>query len=162
MRIGIDIDDTISKTYEDNVEILRRHNYKEKDKYDFEPEEFEKFLDRHIEEIHEIMEPKEYVSEVLKYLHENNEIVIISSRKLSEEENTIKFMKKYDIPYDEMYLGVEDKGKLCRELKIDYIIDDLEDNLDSCNNYGIKCIKFGKNSKKYRSVKDWKEIEKIF
>lgn len=72
------------------------------------------------------------------------------------------------LKFDEYYFAVEDKGKLCEEIGIDIMIDDLDRNCKKVIDHGIKVLYFRDtglkkidNSLSYE-VNNWGEIYKYF
>lgn len=162
MKIAIDIDDTISNTKQNNIDILRKYNYKENCRKDFEIKTFDQFIEKHKDEILNTMKPIDNASEVINRMYEENEIYIVSARNINGYvpwKETVEFFCNYNIPFDRMYLDCQEKGLLCNQLGIDLIIDDSEYHLRECGLYGIKTIKFGK-SNNYISFDNWLDLEK--
>ena len=164
MRIGIDIDDTITDTYKEIVKILSYNNnidflylYNMKLNYD---ELFSNY--------NSCMKlSKEDVLEVINELSQNNEIIFITARNNIDYDNSYLLSKNYldskGIKYNEIYTGISDKGKFCNENNIDLFIDDSINNCSSVKSYGIDVLLydniFNKNSDLKR-VSNWKEILK--
>ena len=79
------------------------------------------------------IEPKFYASEVLRKLREDNyEIVFITVRNDREcagegeaRRITLEWFEKYGIPFDELYLDVQDKKVFCEKNDIDIFMDDF-------------------------------------
>lgn len=98
MNIGIDIDDTISKTSEIIDVLAKEYTEKElkreftineidvtdpywaKDTYNWTEEESDKFFETYYEEMMENVEPKEDVIDTINYLAKSNKIIIITAR----------------------------------------------------------------------------------
>lgn len=79
---------------------------------------------------------KENAQEIIKKLKEdNNYIYIITSRKKPYFDEpfsmTEKFLKDNNILYDELIVGCEDKYSFCKKNKIDIMIDDEPQNINS-------------------------------
>jgi len=102
---------------------------------------------------------------------EGNSIHFITSRKLGKEDFTIKWLRKYKIPFDSLqHIGYgEEKGRLGRALNLDFYIDDHEDQLESMYKYkkrwkkGLVLMDRPWNrdsidSSKFIRVKNWKEL----
>jgi len=159
MRIGLDIDDTISNT---NFVLMKyafkyneEHGNKELLKYntnDFskvfgwsDDEVYTFFRTYYLSALEEI-EPKYGVKEVLSKIKElGHEIIFITVRNDREcaGENearriTLEWFEKYGIPYDELHVDIKDKKKFCQENNIDVFIDDSVKTVLSVKELGIK------------------------
>ena len=92
------------------------------------------------------MYPKVFVKEVVKKLREKGfEIIFITSRKNKFwNGDSYKYadlwLKKYEIEFDKLYASVEDKERLCKEEKVDIIIEDNAGFVSKVNSVGINSI----------------------
>lgn len=189
MNIGIDIDDTVSKTAEImigyanifNIEVVKKeikqnnlgaildHKYLDA-LYNWTKDEKKEFIEKYYKNILKEVRVKEYASEILRKLkQEENQIYFITARitgikntdtiKLTEE-----WLKKNDIPYDEIIFDAQDKLAVCKEKKIDVFIDDSLENckmvqqenrisflMDSIMNRNI-------DDNTIKRVHNWKEV----
>ena len=152
MNIGIDIDDTISETFETlipyaqkytieelgrdaNVDLNQKflnHNYLEKI-FNWNKEESINFWIKYYEEILKQLNIKKFASNVIKKFKENdNKIYLITARWAREDNNveiiTKKWLKEKNIVYDKLFLSAEDKVTLVENNKIDVFIDDSYQN----------------------------------
>ena len=167
MRIGIDIDNTMTNTF-DYVIKLKEKYYKDLvDNYhDWDTDVRDKFLQKHIEEIWSNCSLKKGCKEAIDKLRSDGHTVIIityrqdvyvnNSREILED-----YLKKNNIIVDDIYMHITDKGALCKELDIDLFIDDKLENLDSVSNEGIQVLQFFNTFEKtssYKIVKSWDEI----
>lgn len=153
MRIGIDIDDTITKTHE-YVIYLKKTYLKEYDPNELLPNEiFLPFIDKHERAIHKNAELKEGVKEALDYLHKcGHEIIIMSSRgsyykTIAEDtayDDSYKYFKKNNLPFDKLITNLNDKVESAKENKIDLFIDDNIKTCESIQESGIKVIKMAR------------------
>lgn len=158
MKIGIDIDDTITKTSE-QVDLFAReyveevlqkkfelhkleviNPYSTEKLYGWTKREDKKFWDLYYEKIVENVKPKENAIRIINKLAKDNEIVIITSR-LDRENGAIaqitnKWFEKNKVNYHKLFIGYEDKEKIVKENNIDIFIDD---------NYKI-CKKVARNN----------------
>ncbi len=163
MNIGIDIDDTISETYETlfpyaqkyTIETLGRsgeidknqeclthfyvqamHKWNEKEDTDF----WEKYYKNLIKEV----KIKTLAKEVLDKLHENNKIILITARWEMKDgkigEMTKEWLTQNKIEYDKLILNATDKVKIAKENEIDLFIDDSFKNCKEISNVGIKAF----------------------
>lgn len=162
MRIGIDVDDTITETYETmfayaqefNCSILKRecsykpfydlpshktiefvHNWTKEELNEY----YEMYYDKILNNAKSKTLAKEYIN---KLKAENNEIIIITARPdtdtVNAKELTVKWFEKNGIAYDEIITNAEPKGAIAKENKIDVFIDDSMENCVDVSNYGIK------------------------
>lgn len=159
MRIGLDIDDTISYTNRvlmkyahiynkehGNRTLLKENTNNFSEVYGWNDDEVYKFFRTYYLTALEELEPKENVKEVLTKLRkEGHKIILITVRNDKECGGegeafriTSEWLKEYDIPYDELNLAVFDKKAFCEEHKIDVFMDDSEKNDRAVSELGIK------------------------
>lgn len=154
MNIGIDIDDTISYTFEDTYPAAKKfvenelgrkiinedfsstvdYNYIES-VLQITQNEMEEFWRKNLANLIINVKPKEDSIEIINKLKlEGNKIIIITARwnedycdakKLSEE-----WLKKYNIKYDKLYTGAESKKQIAIDEKLDVFIDDSIKNCE--------------------------------
>lgn len=74
---------------------------------------------------------------------EGHSIHFITCRKLGAEKHSIKWLRKYKIPFDSLHhLGYgAEKGKIGRALNLDFYIDDHEEHLESMYKYKKRWVK---------------------
>lgn len=156
MRIGIDIDGTLTNIVDSVIaygqEYELENNLKEgiaNPKSDFIQTAFEwgteignRFWRENFVKINQV-EPRPLTKKYLdKLREEGHEIYIITARSDEElvkpKEISIKWLKKFKLPYDEIIVNANDKGKICKENKIDVFIDDLPRNIKRVSEEGIK------------------------
>lgn len=162
MKIGIDVDDTITETYETmfayaqefNCSVLNRecsyqpfydlpchktlafvHNWSK--------EELTKYYDMYYDKILENVKGKTLSKEYINKLKaENNEIIIITARpdtdKVDAFDVTKRWLERNGIEYDKIITNAEEKGSIAKENNIDIFIDDSMENCVDVSNYGIK------------------------
>ena len=160
MKIGIDIDDTITNTYEvlfnyaqkytteelnktgkiRNVDCLT-HGYTEKS-HDWTKEEANVFWSKYYHPMIKNVRPKIFAIEYIKELAKGNEIYLITARYDDEtrtaEKLTIEWLEKYDVPYKELFVQAEDKLAVAKKVGIDVFIDDSFANCKQVSEGGIK------------------------
>lgn len=178
MRIGIDIDDTMSDTFDYlmpyiaeffklDIKYLRDNNISyntltekmKKREFEFAKKYYDKVIPN------TPFKPKvaEYIDKIKKLGHE---IIIITARdkKLYTDEykTTIEELRNNGINYDKLICNF-DKAKVCEIEKIDIFIDDSIVNCNKVNELGIETILF--NSKKNKRdktnldrVDSWQEV----
>ena len=159
MRIGLDIDDTICNTHfilmkyayqynsENGNKTLLKYNTNDFSKiFGWSSGEVELFFKKYYLKALEEIEPKFDVKEVLEKLRKDgHEIILITIRNDKECAGkneayriTEKWLQKFEIPYDELYVEVFDKKDFCSKNNIDVFMDDSEKNCLSVSKLGIK------------------------
>lgn len=168
MRIGIDIDNTIVDTRKSVFKYKRKSKFKHNKGYylNWQKEEQKEFLDQYVEDIQMHAEVKEYATEAIEELKAmGHEIIIITYRDnlLSNEtqKNTMQYLKEHHIYYDKIIFSAFNKGEICKKEKIDLLIDDSLENIESVSKEGIEVLvypMFYNKSTKYPRVANWKEV----
>lgn len=190
MNIGIDIDDTITKTSEETdiyakeyTEKFLKRKFKLKEidildpmwarhLYGWSVEEDRKFWDLYYEKIMENVKPKNEAIEIINELSKENNIIIITARWDRENgiisQITKKWLEKYNINYDKLFIGHEDKRVIVKENNIDVFIDDNFKTCKYISELNIRTLimnsRLNKNmiDDNLERVFSWKEIkEKI-
>ena len=172
MRIGIDIDNTLTDiqnelnnaAYEYATSPNKKINLKDLNLIDkknngsiyqkafgFTYEELKYFLKDIQENITNNATLREGVLEFINKLHlKGYEIYIISSRDSEFHDNPYKqseeWLKKNNIHYDKLIVNARNKGKVCKQEKIDLFIDDNIYNCLDVKKYGIEVISLNTNS----------------
>ncbi len=182
MNIGIDIDDTISETYETlfpyaqkyTIEDLEKSAEIDKDKecsthlyiqkmHEWEEDEEKGFWQKYYKNLVSEVNIKTLAKETLEKLHENNRIIIITARWELEdnviETMTKKWLDEKQVPYDEIVLNATEKVKIAKEYKLDLFIDDSFTNCKEVSKEGIKT--FLMDSKMNKSYSD-KNVKRVF
>ena len=163
MNIGIDIDDTISNSFESvftsaqkfDIELgnsgdpkqygkIPNHNYIETMYPHWTSEQTNLFWQKYFIDMLTIATPKDCVGEILKKLQkEKNNIILITSRYEYEEESSIikdytqKWLAKNNIPYDKLVMNAQNKLEASKENNIDIFIDDSIEHCRNVKNGGI-------------------------
>lgn len=164
MKLGFDIDDTLTDTYELAFnfaeeftinELKKEITYVDREKiktkytknfHNWSEEEDKIFWDKYYEDIVNNVKIKPFAKEVIdKLIAEGNEIYFITARHISNkfdiQEATKKWLERNGIKYDKIYLNILDKGEIAKENKIDLFIDDDIKNCLEVAGTGIKtCI----------------------
>lgn len=178
MRIGIDIDDTItnswqyimplySKIFDIPLETLEISTpYYGSIKHLMTIEEYYDIMKEKCDDIASNVDLKEEVKEILiKLKNDGHSIVFITARgkehadpyKLSKE-----YLDKYGIPYDKLIVDSHDKSIACNEENIDLFIDDSIRHCKEVADSGIEVLLFettyNKHDKEFIHMKDWYEI----
>ena len=76
---------------------------------------------------------------------------------------TVEWLEKYDIKYDKLILTDKyQKWPVCKEYKIDIMIEDSIRNCEDIENNGVKCFimdtRYNKDETRFERVKNWREI----
>lgn len=154
-RIGIDIADTIidvwpylmkeaqifNESHSNNLKKLESGLYLPEDIYGWNDDEKKEFWLNVGQEITFSAPIRDGVQETLEYFKNLDYLIYFVTAKSNDayvnlEENIVKMLEKNNIPYDEIYTQVTDKGKFCYEHSIDYLIDDSFNNCLGATNYG--------------------------
>lgn len=180
MRIGIDIDDTISLTNKKLIEEalkydklhVRGRGFKNKNAYSF----MEMFywtvldLDGFMKDVRSgkfftTLEPVEgSVLNINKLYQEGNEIIFITRRQndLKTRMKTKKWLKNMGFKYNKLVLGGEHKDEICNKYQIDFFIDNDLKNVIEVSSEGILCVlkgtRFNDVDSEYRRIESWDDI----
>ena len=187
MRIGIDIDDTLTDVKDELIEAGENYarslgkdikvdkNFEDKNNngnkwqemFQFNYEELKYFLKDIQESITNKAKPRENVVEIINKLkNDGNEIIIITARDSEFHDDPYKYSKdwldKNNIYYDKLVVNARNKEDACIEEKIDLFIDDSESNCLKVNKAGIKtirvCNEIENNNSKLICFNNWNEI----
>lgn len=185
MKIGIDIDNTITDTvpilkeyckmYNEETlnrnEPINRKGFATYNLYNWTKEEDMDFCLKYLEEIVLQAKVKQNAKEVIKKLKEEGNIIyIITARKKPDFNDpyglTEKFLKDNEIVYNKLFVGKTDKKTFCLENKIDIMIDDEPQNINAVSEI-IPVIAFremyneGCEGDNIIKVDNWDEIYNI-
>lgn len=177
MKIGIDIDDTITNSYpivmlefsklcsfDYNKALENALSYY--DVMDRYPSFFkeENFI---LENVLADIPLKENAKEVINKLYdEGYSIYFITARNKKEYHDPYVFSKNYldknGIKYTKLYTEVFEKAKFCLENDIDILIEDSTKHLGECKSLGVNGLtidnKFNKNFNEFKRIYDWNEV----
>lgn len=175
MKIGIDIDDTITDSYDiitsayaycahADKKIFNKLSYLELEN------KFPNYKDFTIKAFTKIIphaKLKSKVKEVIDELHNMGyTIEIITARNNTEYPDpygiSYDYLKKNNIYFDRLNVSIANKGAFCKENNIDILIDDSIENLENAKEYGIKTILFNncfnENVEGYTRANSWWDI----
>jgi len=180
MNIGIDIDDTITNTYDTFLPMVAikygldiNRLKQEKISYDTLKEklpDYDGFMAECFDAMARIIPVKDNAKNILNKLRKmGHKIIIITARNYSDYDNpyelTYEYLKANEIPFDKLLVNISDKGKECVLENIDLFIDDSYNNCKSVQEQGIEVLlmdaKFNTDKKDLVRVKDWEEIYTI-
>lgn len=183
MRIGIDLDDTITKTDEILFKYAKIYNEEEKILFNINREEWnltkafgwneeniKGFFSKYLKSIYEKAEIKENAKEKINALkNDGNKIIIITARDTKSLKEVHEVCKDWlinnKINVDKIVVDGGNKAQKCLENKIDIFIDD---NICNCENVynNLKIPVLLMNSRynkdyqnpKIKRVYNWNEI----
>ena len=182
MKIGIDVDDTITNSYDIIFNLIGKIYNKDSDKlkadgvtyYDVMNDEanypnYDQFMIDNFDKMMPNVTLKANAREVINKLHEEgHQIIIISARDDKEYSNpymtTYLYLVKHDILFDKIFVNIKDKGPLCKEEGFDVFIDDSITNCKSTINNGINTFifdnTFNRKNNDIKRVYDWNDVYK--
>ncbi len=167
MKIGIDIDDTISASFEEifvlsqkfDIDVVGRegkpsnygkidnHNYIETLYPHWSQEQIKTFWKKYFIEVLTKANAKVDCAEIIQKLKkEGNQIILITSRyevipkKNLVETATKQWLKAHHILYDKLIMNSQDKSKVAVEENIDLLIDDSITHCLSVEKKNIKTL----------------------
>lgn len=169
MNIGIDIDDTLSNSFESvfadsqrfdieelgnkgkvaNYGRVSNHNYIETMYPHWTQEQINLFWEKYFINMLTKSMTKTYAPEVVqKMKQDGNRIIIITSRyevipgeKLVEKHSK-QWLEKNQIPYDEFIMNAQDKLVVAQKANVDLFIDDSIDHCKRMQEGKIKALLF--------------------
>ena len=184
MNIGIDVDDTISETFETllpyaqkyTIEDLKRESKVHMDgnlgnhfyivyMNDWNEQEATAFWSKYYAEILKKLNIKTFASEVIKNLkQQGHKIYLITARWDMPNDNvkeiTKKWLEQNEVEYDELIINASDKLKIVQEKNIDIFIDDSFKNCKAiADNSDIKVYMM--NSRVNGDLEDEK-VKRVF
>ena len=181
MNIGIDIDDTISNTFEIFLPYLekfvcqdlnrkldlnlssRTDYYNIVEKYGLSEEEAREFWAKYYIPMLENVKPKQSAVEIINTIKENGNKIILITARIDDEivdarAITEKWLKANEIKYDKLIINSHNKLEIAKQEKIDIFIDDSIRNCEMVSSENIKTYMFlTKNNEYY----DNENIEKV-
>lgn len=180
MRIGIDIDDTITNSTPVINKYIKEYGSTFFDASEFQKKKEElsrgilndeiatKFFSKYAVEISDHIELKEDAKEIIDKLHnEGHEIIIITARRDNYYKDAYayctKYLKSKNVYYDKLITEQVYKDKTCINEKIDLMIDDAIDTCETLDKLGIKTLLFTSEINKNKDTKIprvnfWKEV----
>jgi len=149
VRIGVDIDNTITHTTEMIMHYARifgeenglntvsdPNYYYLEDALGWDRDIAEYFLDTYLGDIYREMQPKEQAVEVMRKLKDEHELILITSRNQKSpdvEQVTLDWLEHYGIAYDGLILNATpnkhffSKLGVCLEYGVEVMIEDHHD-----------------------------------
>lgn len=178
MIIGIDIDNTVLKTYETANYYVNKYgesysdNIKIKDYEHFKSLKLVGFYQDYLEKIQKEVKPFPGAVKALNVLKDKGfKLIFITARgsnfehiiDYDYEDTTKTVFDKYQIPYDKIIYRCYPKGERAKLENVDLFIDDKEYNLDDLTKHGVKSIKVVHDmneESKYKKFDNWNDILK--
>ncbi len=178
MNIGIDIDDTITDTFDYLMPYIAEYfgtdiNYLKCNNISYcnLPEEWKKKEIEFAKKYYDTVIPNTPIKiDASKYIEKikekGNSIFIITARDNNLYTNpyktTTEQLERNNIYYDEL-ICTFDKAKACKDKHIDLFIDDSTQNCKEVSNLGIDILLFSSKSNHnsdtlFKKVNSWKEI----
>ena len=183
MRIGIDIDDTITSSYNIIMDIVGKVYNKDMSYYIENGTSYYDLINDNVnfpnyrnsikkfqeEQIPNVPLKKNAKDIINKLKKDGHEIYFITARSSDEYKNpyliSYLYLIKHDISFDKLAVNIQNKGLYCSENKIDIFIDDSVVNCLSTVNYGIETYifdnTFNRNNNNFNRVNNWIEVYDI-
>lgn len=184
MNIGIDIDDTISDTYETQFNVAQYYTINElkrdgkikklnnltthfynKYLHSWTDEEEKDFFTKYYKETLEKIRPKMYAKEIIDTLkQEGHKIYVVTARfdwaDVNANDVTKKWLEKYEIQYDELITNAQDKAKIAKEYNINIFFDDSFENCKKVSEIGVRTYLM--DSRVNRGINEDEKIQRIY
>jgi len=188
MKIGIDIDNTITNTTETiliyaklfgeknnlNITVNSREYFLE-ESLGWDKKSAEQFLKYHLTDIYKNVSPKPDAIEIIEHLHQNHSIILITSRNErfpAITETTQQWLLKHQVKFDKLVMNNTDdmhhfsKLNACLKNEIDLMIEDHHDlSLELCEKIPVLMFDYPYNShviaENITRVKNWIEVGEI-
>ena len=181
MNIGIDIDDTISNTFETFLPYIKKFveqdlnrnldlnlssrtdYYNIVEKYGLSEDEAKDFWIQYYIPMLESVKPKQSAVETINKIKEKGNRIILITARIDDEivdarAITEKWLNTNNIKYDKLIINSHNKLEIAKQEKIDIFIDDSIRNCEMVSSENIKTYMFlTKNNEYYEN----KEIKKI-
>ena len=155
INIGVDIADTIIDVWPELIKRAELYNrshsnnkrseiknlYLPEDIFNWSKEERNDFWSTNCNDLTFNVPILKGVKETLVFLKNNNVKINFITVKSNEqygnvEKKLIEMLEKNNIPFDKLYTQIKNKGLLCKEKNIDYLIDDSYRNCLSMIEHG--------------------------
>ena len=178
MRIGIDIDDTVSLTYSKLMELALDYDkehvngkgFKNKNAYRYvdrfywskdNVNDFFKGLDRSV--LYANLDVIDDSLKIVNQLYEDgHEIIFITRRNVDSYNVTRQWLLQKGFKFHQLYLGISNKGKFCCDNDISFFIDNEEVNVRDALKYNIDAVLFGtlqnEDINDLKRIESWNEI----
>ena len=178
MKIGIDIDDTITDSWECSipyysrlfnipVDILHKGKpYYESVKHLISIDEYFKIMLPVYDEVTPNVHLEPHVKETIDELYNMGcTVYFITSRGIDHTDaykDSKDYLDKYNIKYEKIFVGCHNKAEVCQELGIDLFIDDSYHHCKEVSDIGIKVLMptryYNKEYQEFTHFADWQEV----
>ena len=181
MRIGVDIDGTLTDLHKEIIKygliynqdisgngIKNKNAYKILDIFDWSKENCKTFKQYIQREILNKVQPRKGAIKWLQAIKKSGyDIFIVTGRKKEEMNNTyeetLNWLKKNNIPFDNFIVEENNKGMACKKNNIDIFVDDSVKHLDRIYDAGIKNLYifdnvYNRNTDKYKRIYSFKDL----
>lgn len=179
MNIGIDIDDTVTFTYETLLNLIalkygmnfdklisKKPTYETFDKLF---PNYRNFVEENFPTVAKLVPLKNNVVEILNKLKkQGHKIIFISARNIEEYKDPYKisyeYLKANNVPFDKLIVNCKDKAKECILQNIDLFIDDNTGNCKAVKKVGIETWQFNNvftsPNNDMKIVDSWEDVYK--
>ncbi len=161
MKIGIDIDETLTDTAKSFRYINKKYNIctDKNFKSRWSEEELLKYS-KYLSEMFKGVKLKKGAKEAMAELHKlGHKLYIITARNnkycARVEDLTINMLRENNLYFDEIYFNQQLKSDIAKELGISLMIDDSLSVYNNMKSENIECIMFGKDVKSWREVLEY-------
>ena len=178
MRIGIDIDDTMTDTWKEmmpfysgwfniSIDTLKKSMpYYNPVKDIYTKSEYFEIVRPIYDAVVPYVSLKDNVKDVIEKLHQMGHKIILISARGKGYTDAYKLTKEYldnnGIYYDKLIVNMENKDKVCIIENIDLFIDDSYKHCKEVNDVGIRVLLFenyfNKDDREFRHISDWNQI----
>lgn len=178
MHIGIDIDDTITNSWECLIPYYTKiFNISEDILHTSKPyynavshlmslEEYYKLMLPVYDEVIPNVTLKPYVKETIDKLYDLGYHVTFITARGKDHTDAYKtskeYLDKHHIKYDKIMTNIHDKAKACHEENVTLFIDDSARNCEDVASSGIETLMFetyyNKDYQDVKHIKDWNEV----
>jgi uncharacterized HAD superfamily protein len=178
LRIGVDIDGVVSDSYtawlgemnryfSKNISVLE--DYEVHLVYDVSWDEMNNFFKQNMEHLFMLPQPMKGAKDAIESLiAQGHEIIYVTARAADEEEVTLRWMDKHEIPYKHLvFSDMKSKVDLARQWKLEVFIEDYTKNAVELAESGISVLLLdasynqGELPSGIRRCRDWTEIIKV-
>lgn len=183
MKIGIDLDgvvidsETTFRTYEEifDIDVLKGNNLINKEepkfqaRYNWTSEQEKEFIEKYFMKVSKesnLMSGFIGIYNLLK--EQGHEFIVITARGgfIKEmKDDAIRLLEENNIKFDKYHWQVEDKLKICKDEKVDLMIDDDWRIIKRLSENGVKTLYFRdtnlvklKENEYVKEVNNWGEI----
>ncbi|MHB8126456.1 MAG: 5' nucleotidase, NT5C type [Desulfitobacteriaceae bacterium] len=151
MRIGVDIDGVIADSYSVWLHELNRHygkNIPVLEDYDIHLvfdvpwDDMNDFFKQNTEQLFSMPQPMQGAKEGLEtLLDDGHEVIYITARVPEEKEVTLRWLQKYQIPYEHiLFVGDNSKVDIIKQWEMHVFVEDYLVNAKSIAQSGVPAL----------------------